>query len=109
VADDAHRRLLALIGLGMRARSVVIGVDSVRAAALGGKLALAVVAPDAARNSREKVLPLLAAKKIEVIEGPSADALGAAIGRASIAAIGVVDRELANGIRSAAADATRVV
>ncbi len=100
---------MALIGLGMRARRVVIGVDSVRAAALGGKLVLAVVAPDAARHSREKVLPLLAAKKIEVIEGPSADELGAATGRAAIAAVGVVDRELANGIRSAAAEATRVV
>lgn len=88
---------------------MVIGVDSVRAAALGGKLVLAIVAPDAARNSRDKVLPLLAAKKIEVIEGPSADELGAATGRTAIAAVGVVDRELANGIRSAAADATRVV
>jgi ribosomal protein L7Ae-like RNA K-turn-binding protein len=107
--DDPYRHLLALVGLGVRARNVVIGVDQVRAAAHGGKLALAIVAVDAARNSREKVLPLLSARGVTVLEGPTSDELGAAIGRAGTAAVGVVDRELANGIRSADAEAKRVV
>ncbi len=70
-----------------------------RQAAKRGTLVLAIVAPDASHHSREKVLPLLAAKRITVIEGPSAVALGSAVGRDAAAAIGVIDRELAKGIR----------
>ncbi len=57
----AERRLLGLVGLGMRARTAVVGVERVRDAARRGRLALAIVAPDASRNSLDKVLPLLAA------------------------------------------------
>jgi ribosomal protein L7Ae-like RNA K-turn-binding protein len=100
---DPHRRLLALLGLGMRARGVVVGVDQVRAAAKNGTLALAVLASDAAHNSRDKVLPLLAAKRVPVLDGPAAAELGAALGRGATAAVGVVDKALANGMRAAVA------
>lgn len=96
--SEAESRLLRLLGLGVRSRGVVVGVELVRQAAKQGTLVLAVVAPDASRHSREKVLPLLHAKKVPVIEGPSSAALGAAVGREAAAAVGVVDRELANGI-----------
>jgi ribosomal protein L7Ae-like RNA K-turn-binding protein len=105
----AERRLLALVGLGMRSRGVVIGVDQVKAAAKGGSLALAVVASDAARNSREKLLPLLAARQVTVLQGPSAEALGAALGRGPTVAVGVVDRALANGMRAAGVAAVKAV
>ena len=91
-------RILGLVGLGVRSRRVVIGVEMVRAAAKKGTLVLAIVAPDASRHSREKVLPLLAAKRVQVIEGPFAAALGAAVGREATAAVGVIDRDLAKGI-----------
>jgi ribosomal protein L7Ae-like RNA K-turn-binding protein len=90
--------MLRLVGLGVRSRSVVVGVEMVRQAAKKGTLMLAIVAPDASRHSREKVLPLLTAKRVQVIEGPSAAALGSAVGRDAAAAVGVVDRELAKGI-----------
>lgn len=73
-------------------------MDQVRRAALKGKVKLAVVAPDAARNSLDKVLPLLAARHVRVIEAPSARELGAAVGRASTAAVGVLDAQLARGM-----------
>lgn len=76
----------------------MVGVDQVRRAALKGKVKLAVVAPDAARNSLDKVLPLLAARHVRVIEAPSARELGAAVGRASTAAVGVLDAQLARGM-----------
>jgi ribosomal protein L7Ae-like RNA K-turn-binding protein len=91
-------QILGLVGLGVRSRRVVVGVEMVRAAAKKGTLVLAIVAPDASRHSREKVLPLLAAKGVQVIEGPSAAALGAAAGRETTAAVGVIDRDLAKGI-----------
>ena len=96
------RKLLGLIGLGVRGRGAVVGVEQVRMAAQKGTLALAVVAPDASAHSRKKVLPLLKAKGIFVVEGPSASVLGAAVGRESAAAVGIVDRELARGIRAVA-------
>ena len=95
--------MLRLLGLGVRSRRVVVGVEMVRQAAQKGTLVLAVVAPDASRHSREKVLPLLAAKHVHVIEGPSAAVLGAAVGREAVAAVGVIDRDLANGIGGIAA------
>ncbi|HKS07500.1 MAG TPA: ribosomal L7Ae/L30e/S12e/Gadd45 family protein [Gemmatimonadaceae bacterium] len=94
--------MLSLIGLGVRARTVVVGVAQVRAAALRGRLVLAVLAPDASEHSRAKVLPLLTARHIGCIEGPSAAELGQVVGRESTAAVGVTDASLAQGIREAA-------
>jgi ribosomal protein L7Ae-like RNA K-turn-binding protein len=96
----ATRKLLGLVGLGVRGRLAVVGVEQVRDAAKKGTLALAVVAPDASRHSLDKVVPLLRAKKVLMIEGPDATALGHAVGRESAAAVGVVDWKLARGIRA---------
>lgn len=97
-----EQRLAGLIGLGARARSAVVGVERVRDAARRGALALVVVAPDASPNSLAKVVPLLRARRIEMIEGPSAAVLGAAVGRDVATAVGIVDRDLARGIRAIA-------
>jgi ribosomal protein L7Ae-like RNA K-turn-binding protein len=94
------RKLLGLIGLGVRGRGAVVGVQQVREAARRGKLQLAIAAPDASSNSLDKVLPLLRARGIDVLAGPSAVELGAAVGRESTAVVGIVDRGLAKGIRA---------
>jgi len=98
--DDAgvERRLLGLLGLGLRGRLAVVGVEQVRHAAHHGRLKLAVIASDASTNSLDKVIPLLQAKRIRFIEGPSAAALGAALGKRPMVAVGIVDRNLARGI-----------
>jgi ribosomal protein L7Ae-like RNA K-turn-binding protein len=100
-------RILRLVGLGVRGRGAVVGVEQVRQAAKSGKLALAIVAADAAANSREKLLPLLNARHISFIEVPSAEELGAAVGRDQTAAIGIVDPALATGIRELTAGSGR--
>ena len=94
-----ERRVLGLIGLGLRARNAVVGVEQVRVAARKGRLALAVVAPDASSNSLKKLLPLLQATRVPVAQGPGAAALGSVAGRESAAAIGITDRSLASGLR----------
>ena len=100
--DDAtQEKVLRLLGLGVRGRGAVVGVERVREAATKGTLVLAVVAPDASRHSLDKVVPLLAAKRVMVLEGPSAEVLGRAVGRETTAAVGVIDPNLARGIRSA--------
>jgi ribosomal protein L7Ae-like RNA K-turn-binding protein len=94
-----ERRLLGLVGLGVRARNAVVGVEQVRVQARKGRLALAVVAPDASPNSLKKVLPLLQALRVRVVQGPGATALGGAVGRESTAVVGIIDPALARGIR----------
>ncbi|GAC1488673.1 MAG: hypothetical protein NVS1B5_12610 [Gemmatimonadaceae bacterium] len=95
-----HRKLLGLIGLGVRGRGAIVGVQQVREAARRGKLYLAIAAPDASRNSLEKVLPLLHARGITVVAGPPAAELGSAVGRETTTVVGIVDRGLAKGIRA---------
>ena len=97
--DVARRKLASLIGLGVRGRMVVVGVEQVRMAAAKNRLAYAIVAPDASRNSLEKVVPLLNARRVRFVEALGADELGAAVGRQSTAVVGIVDETLARGMR----------
>lgn len=97
--DVATQRVLRLVGLGARARNVVVGVEQVREAAKSNKLKFALVAPDASENSRDKVVPLLNARRVRFVEGPTAAQLGAAVGRDQTVAVGITDHNLAKGIR----------
>ena len=96
-----------MLGLGFRGRLVVVGVEQVRGEAKKGTLRLAVVAHDASRHSREKVLPLLKAKGIDIVETMSANQLGAAVGREQTAAVGITDAGLARGVRAIGLDTGR--
>jgi ribosomal protein L7Ae-like RNA K-turn-binding protein len=99
VNDATRQRLMRLIGLGVRARGAVVGVQQVRQAAKKGDLAFAVIAPDASHNSLDKLVPVLRARRIRFADALTAAELGAAAGRESTAAVGIVDRQLAKGIR----------
>lgn len=92
--------MLRLLGLGVRSRGAVVGVERVREAAGRGTLQLAVVAPDASHHSLHKVRPLLAARGVQVLEGPPAAVLGHAVGRDATVVVGVTDANLARGIRA---------
>jgi ribosomal protein L7Ae-like RNA K-turn-binding protein len=104
VADEmsaaVRQKVLRLVGLGMRSRGVVVGVDSVREAAKRNEVFLAVVATDASPNSLDKVVPLLNARRVKFVEVPSAVDLGVAVGRNQTAVVGIVDRQLAAGVRA---------
>ena len=96
--DAVRQRVLRLLGLGVRSRGAIVGVQQVREAAKRNKVVLAVVASDASRNSLDKLVPLLNARRVRFIEVPSAAALGAAVGRDQTAVVGIVDRQLAAGV-----------
>ena len=93
------RRVLRLVGLGVRSRGTVVGVEQVREAAKKGKLSLAVIAEDASPHSLAKVVPLLEARRVDVLHVSAASDLGEAVGRDHAAAVGIVNQELARGIR----------
>ena len=97
--------MLRLLGLGVRSRGVVVGVEQVRDGAKRNKIVLAIVARDASSNSLEKVVPLLNARRVRFIEVPSAAELGAAVGREQTTVVGIVDRQLAAGVNALVASA----
>jgi ribosomal protein L7Ae-like RNA K-turn-binding protein len=95
----ALERAYRLLGLGVRARGVIVGVEQVRDAAKRNRLVLALVATNASPNSLKKVVPLLNARRVRFIEVSSAEELGRAVGREQTTVVGVLDRRLADGIR----------
>jgi ribosomal protein L7Ae-like RNA K-turn-binding protein len=100
VESATRARLLRLVGLGVRARGAIVGVEQVREAVKKNKVAFAIVASDASRHSLDKVVPLLNARRVRFMEVPSAAELGGVAGRESAAVVGIVDRQLAKGIRA---------
>lgn len=97
--SEMEERVFRLLGLGVRSRGAVVGVKQVREAARRNKIFFAVVALDASANSLEKIVPLLNARRVRFIEVASSAALGAAVGRDQTAVVGIIDRQLAAGVR----------
>jgi len=91
-------RITRLLGLGLRAGNVVVGVAGVRAGLQRGKLACVGLALDAGPLTIEKVVRLADAKSIPVLRGPAAVELGAGLGRPPVQAVGVADPALARGL-----------
>jgi ribosomal protein L7Ae-like RNA K-turn-binding protein len=94
--------LLRLLGLGYRARKVVIGVDQVREGLQADRFACLIVAADASPRAQEKVVRLAVARGVVLLAGPSAEAIGARLGRPGVMVAGVLDRALATGLAQAA-------
>ncbi len=99
--EVARRKVLGLVGLGLRGRLAVVGVQQVRDAAKHGKLKVALVANDASKNSLDKVSGLLKALEVPVVGALSSTELGGVAGRESVAVIGVTNAGLARGIMTA--------
>ena len=98
VAPELLEKVLRLLGLGVRARGVVVGVDRVRDAVKNDEVFVAFTAADASGHSQDKVRPLLAARRVPTYDVPQAAELGHAVGREGTAAVGVTDPNLARGI-----------
>jgi ribosomal protein L7Ae-like RNA K-turn-binding protein len=91
-------RITRLLGLGVRAGHVVIGVAGVRAGLQKGKFACVVLAEDAGQRTLDKVARLAQARGIPVLRGPVAADLGTELGRPPVQAVGVADAALAHGL-----------
>ena len=95
--------VLGYLGLGIRAGSVVVGVDAVRRSLQARELRCIVVARDGSQRAREKVVRLATALGIPQVEGPEAAELGARLGKPPVMVAGVRDAALADGIVRAGA------
>src|SRR5512146_1902330 len=90
--------LLGLLGLGLRGRLVVVGVDPVRAELQTGKIRCVVLASDASPRAVAKVVRLAEGRGVPVVAGPAAAEIGGRLGRPPVMVVGVRDRGLADGI-----------
>ncbi|MGQ0701613.1 MAG: L7Ae/L30e/S12e/Gadd45 family ribosomal protein [Gemmatimonadales bacterium] len=90
--------VLRYLGLGIRAGSVVVGVDAVRRSLQAQEIRCIVVAKDASQRAREKVVRLANALGVPQVAGPNAQELGAGLGKPPVMVAGVRDPTLAEGI-----------
>jgi ribosomal protein L7Ae-like RNA K-turn-binding protein len=88
-----------MLGLAARAGAVIPGTERVREAARAGSLHFVLVASDLSDNSRDKLLPLLEARQIPYAMVANRDALGGAVGRAPLSALGITERKLAQRVQ----------
>ncbi len=84
-----------------------MGVDQLRIQLQAGKVRCVVVAADVSPRAQDKVVRLAAAKGVPLLAGPSAEAIGARLGKAGIMVAGVLDRALARGLAEAAQSGTQ--
>ena len=92
------RAVLDLIGLSARAGAIVPGTSAVRAAVRDGKVARVVLAYDGADGQRQKLTPLLDARRVPYHIAFTREELGAACGRPPVSAIGVSNPGLASRV-----------
>jgi ribosomal protein L7Ae-like RNA K-turn-binding protein len=90
--------LLNMLGLAARAGAVITGTERVREAARADSLHMVLVAGDASDNSRDKLLPLLDARRIAYAVVYDRTALGGAVGRAPLSALGITEKKLADRV-----------
>jgi ribosomal protein L7Ae-like RNA K-turn-binding protein len=90
--------VLGLLGLGLRAGHVVIGVDGVRRGLQSREVRCVVFASDASPRAMDKVIRLAQAHGVPLVPGPRADAIGRQLGRPPVMVAGVRDRALADGL-----------
>ena len=76
----------------------MIGVDRVRAGLQAGAFRCLVVAADASPRAIEKVVRLARTRRVPIVAGPPARAIGARMGKPGIMVVGVTDPGLARGL-----------
>lgn len=102
---DATTAALRLLGLAARAGAVLPGTERVREAARAGDARLVVVAGDASGNTRDKLIPLLEARRVPYALACDRTRLGAAVGRGPLGAVAVLDASFATRLKELLAQA----
>lgn len=88
-----------MVGLANRAGAILPGTERVREAARSGTLQYAFVASDVSDNSRDKLVPLLEARRIPYAALFDRAALGAAVGKAPLSALGITETKFASRVK----------
>lgn len=109
ILEVLQERMLGLVGLAMRAGSVVSGSEMVGKAARRGEVEFILVAGDASDNIRDRIIGAARAAGIAWACMLSRESLGSRIGKSDRSVIGIKNAELAGGIRSLAGKYENVI
>ena len=90
-----ERALADILGLAARARALVHGTDMTRKAVREGEVRAVLLAADGSPAQAQKLIPLLEARKVPFHVCLSRDALGSAIGRGPVSAVGITNESFA--------------
>jgi len=99
-------RAEGLVRQARRAGRVVIGVRQTVEAVRDRRLTAALLASDLSGPRREALLERLRKAGVPVYEGWTKDGLGELAGRVAVAALGITDRHIADGLIRLADEAT---
>jgi ribosomal protein L7Ae-like RNA K-turn-binding protein len=89
------RALLDLLGLAARARAVTFGTDATRAAVRDGEARCVILAADVSPTQAQKLVPLVQARGVPCFRCLTREEIGAAVGRASVSAVGFTQESFA--------------
>ncbi len=103
-AAGFRSRATGLVRQARRAGRVVIGVRQTRDAVREGRLTAALLARDLAGSRRDALLRRLRDAGVPVYAGWTKDELGELTGRQAVAALGITDRHIADGLARLSAD-----
>jgi ribosomal protein L7Ae-like RNA K-turn-binding protein len=93
---SSEDKLRALVGMAIRSRSIAVGREACKRAARRGELYVLLLAADAGASAGRDCG---AGPEVRVLRaGMDKQALGALLGRESVAAIGITDAGLAAGL-----------
>lgn len=84
-----------MLGLAARARALVHGTDMTRKAVREGEVRCVLLAADGSPAQAQKLIPLLQARKVPFHVCLSREALGSAIGRGPVSAVGITNESFA--------------
>jgi ribosomal protein L7Ae-like RNA K-turn-binding protein len=98
-----ERALADILGLAARARALVHGTDMTRKAVREGEVRSVLLAGDAAPAQAKKLVPLLEARRVPFHVCLSREALGFAIGRGPVSAVGITNDSFAKRVAVLAA------
>ncbi len=92
------RKILGLLGLAARARKIAYGADSVKLQIAKNKVRLLIISEEASERTKKDFIELSDKNKIHKIVAGNIEELSKTIGKSNKAVIGILDKELANGI-----------
>ena len=101
--DNSQKKsILFRIGLGKKSGKLICGTDAVCDGVRYGNVILALCASDASDNSMKRIKNCATYynKELIILEGITTDELGAAIGKSSVACVGVTDENIVKLIKS---------
>lgn len=94
-----NKKILGLIGLSARARTIAFGTDSVKEEIISKKAKLVIVSKDASDRTKEKLKKLCEEYKIPIIIDGNIEELSKSIGKQNKATFAFKDVNLANEIK----------